>query len=537
MLFGTEDHRARQPPLSSGRLREVDVEREPLGVEGDRARGLLHRLPEHVQEFAPSVHACRRERDVARRHGHVVVTGQRQRRDVEAIQPVHGGVAGRVQGGRRPGDPTLRRDRSAHVLSDDRSQLPEIRAREVVLKVRRVPVSERGRAASTALDGRPADVEPRHGDLRVAEGGVDLRRVEPDVAHSRRSQGQRAVDVVVGECCRTRQQITDGRGDAPRSGQRRVELRVREGHRRIDVVEPSVVGGAQRAAVDVDRDVGIRQRAPEELGDRHVPVATERERRRAGSRAVHVEVPRHRSRVSRIPQPSDIQPLAESFQVDAVNPAISRKAQRLLPGVDRPHGSGADRRAEKRRTRERRVADDERIAELARDAVLERQEALHAWYRHGRRHAAQIDGAGRALESKRKRFVDADRGLCRRHVRTVRQRVRLRHEHRGGRDLPARPHVVGRVAHVHRVRTLKRVDAAREAASELEREVEGDVPGDVRRPVVAIEPAREVQALDVHGARAVPAGHRGVERQMPLRRSAGARQAQIGCELLDRTLD
>ena len=45
MLFGTEDHRARQPPLSSGRLREVDVEREPLGVEGDRARGLLHRLP------------------------------------------------------------------------------------------------------------------------------------------------------------------------------------------------------------------------------------------------------------------------------------------------------------------------------------------------------------------------------------------------------------------------------------------------------------------------------------------------------------
>ena len=154
MLFGTEDHRARQPPLSSGRLREVDVEREPLGVEGDRARGLLHRLPEHVQEFAPSVHAYRRERDVARRHGHVVVTGQRQRRDVEAIQPVHGGVAGRVQGGRRPGDPTLRRDRSAHVLSDDRSQLPEIRAREVVLKVRRVPVRERGRAASTALEAR-----------------------------------------------------------------------------------------------------------------------------------------------------------------------------------------------------------------------------------------------------------------------------------------------------------------------------------------------------------------------------------------------
>jgi len=55
------------------------------------------------------------------------------------------------------------------------------------------------------------------------------------------------------------------------------------------------------------------------------------------------------------------------------------------------------------------VADDETIAELARDVVLERQEALHAWHRDRDGHIAQIDPVGRALEPERKRFVDADR--------------------------------------------------------------------------------------------------------------------------------
>src|SRR5437762_9479418 len=46
-----------------------------------------------------------------------------------------------------------------------------------------------------------------------------------------------------------------------------------------------------------------------------------------------------------------------------------------------------------------------------------------------------------------------------------------------------RAQVVGREVHVHRVRAVERVDAARKMAAELEREVERHAAGDVRRPI------------------------------------------------------
>ena len=65
-------------------------------------------------------------------------------------------------------------------------------------------------------------------------------------------------------------------------------------------------------------------------------------------------------------------------------------------------------------------------------------------------------------------------------------------------------------------------------ASELQREVERHVPGDVRRAVGAIQPAREIQTVDVDGARTVPARDRRVECERALHGAAGAGELQIG---------
>ena len=65
---------------------------------------------------------------------------------------------------------------------------------------------------------------------------------------------------------RPRQQVADGGGDAPSSAQGRFETRIDKRYGGIDAIESSVVRRAQCAFVYRDRDVGVGQRALEEIG-------------------------------------------------------------------------------------------------------------------------------------------------------------------------------------------------------------------------------------------------------------------------------
>ena len=138
---------------------------------------------------------------------------------------------------------------------------------------------------------------------------------------------------------------------------------------------------------------------------------------------------------------------------------------------------------------------------------------------------------------KRKRFVDADGPGSECDVGTVRAGGRARDEHLARRDDTSRAHVVAGVVHVLGVRSVEMIRPAGKAPAELEREIERHVAGDVRRPILAIEPSREVQPIDVHRARAVPAGHRRVEHERAAHRSAGRLQGERGVQPRERTFE
>ena len=256
---------------------------------------------------------------------------------------------------------------------------------------------------------------------------------------------------------------------------------------------------------------------------------------RAGT--IDVETPGERARIPRLLQPVDVEPLSEAAEIDPVDRAVTGVAHGLLPRVDRADGAIAYGRAQEFRARERRAPRNERIGELARDVVIERQEALDVRHGNGRRQVPEIDSGRAPLKMKWKRPVDAERGVGGRHGRTVRRRAGLGDQHVGVGQPPARPHVVRRVVHVHRVRSLKPVHAPREVTPELKREIECHVSGDIRWPVIAIEPAGQVQSIDIDRARPVPAGHGRIQCQAPLDAAARPREIQVGHEPIDRTVE
>ena len=132
------------------------------------------------------------------------------------------------------------------------------------------------------------------------------------------SSASRAADVVVGERRRPRQQIADGRGDraACRSATRRGAGRRTGSTDRSRARRPSYEARSVPSAI-VDRDVGVRERAVEQLGARQASAAGQRQRRGARAGAVDAEVPGDGAGVARVLQPADVEPLAEAMQIDA----------------------------------------------------------------------------------------------------------------------------------------------------------------------------------------------------------------------------
>ena len=416
----------------------------------------------------------------------------------------------------------FRGDDTLQVAARRRAELREVRARDVVAEVGRSRLRERHRAAAASVERRTGHVDLRDRQHRVAQRQVHAAAVDLVAAHLGPAGNERPLDVVVGERRRFREELLGRHRDFSCAGQGGRESRIGERDRRIDPLEPAVVRRAQRTAIDRDRDVCVGKHSVEHVGARDAAAAGERQPRRARARAVHVKAPRHYSRVSRIAEPRDVEPGAEAPEIDPADVAFARVAERLLQRVDRSDGARADGGAEKLRRREGGAADDVRLAESSVDLVVERQAALDARDRKLRRHVPQIDCRRRALKAVRKRLVEADGAVVRRDGGAVRDRVGRSDQHGRGRNLPVRAQVVRRVVHVHRVPAVERVDAARKMASELEGEIERHVARDVRRPFGSVQPAREVQTIDVHCAGAVPAGHRCVEHEMTADAAAGA---------------
>ena len=78
--------------------------------------------------------------------------------------------------------------------------------------------------------------------------------------------------------------------------------------------EVAVIGRSQCPTADVNRDIGIRQRPPEQIGAREVTASRQRERRDLAARAIDVKVATDRAGKSLILEPMDGEPFAEPVQ-------------------------------------------------------------------------------------------------------------------------------------------------------------------------------------------------------------------------------
>src|SRR5260370_6142821 len=129
-----------------------------------------------------------------------------------------------------------------------------------------------------------------------------------------------------------------------------------------------------------------------------MPGRRHRERPAVCPGALDAEVSGDRSRVARIAHPSNVETFADAAQIEAIDVAVTGKAERRLRRVQRTDCPLADGGAEKLRWTERRASGDERAAEPAVDVVVEPQRALDAGHGNGRRHATQIDALRRAAK-------------------------------------------------------------------------------------------------------------------------------------------
>ena len=151
------------------------------------------------------------------------------------------------------------------------------------------------------------------------------------------------------------------------------------------------------------------------------------------------------SRRSGVAQPSDVEPFAETVESMPVT-SPSPESQRLLrvsmlPTVPAP--TVAPRNTE---GRERRIAGDERPAELSRHVVVERR----ARSRRAEPEPPSAPGGDRRRQlcpgSERETDRRCRYGLRRPHVGAVGAGSRLSNEHRRGGDLAAGANVVARVS-------------------------------------------------------------------------------------------
>ena len=109
----------------------------------------------------------------------------------------------------------------------------------------------------------------------------------------------------------------------PMPAQRGLEPWIGERHRRIDGRRAAVVRRAQRAVSDRDRDLGVGQRALEQVGAGEMAAAGQRQRRDAGAGAVDAEVAGQGSGIPRILEPADAEPFAEAPEIDPVDVAVA----------------------------------------------------------------------------------------------------------------------------------------------------------------------------------------------------------------------
>ena len=92
---------------------------------------------------------------------------------------------------------------------------------------------------------------------------------------------------------------------------------VLERDRGIHAVERAVVEPDERAAGDLNRDVGIGQPAAEQIGPRQTAASAQRHGRRVGAPAVDVKASGNRSGVARVAEPADVELAGKALQIDA----------------------------------------------------------------------------------------------------------------------------------------------------------------------------------------------------------------------------
>src|SRR5438093_1478194 len=139
-----------------------------------------------------------------------------------------------------------------------------------------------------------------------------------NAADDRRLKSNAAVDLVIGEGRGACEEIADGRADVCRAVDRRRESWIGERNRRLNPLEPAVERRAQRAAVDVDRDVGVRQGASEEIRAGEPAAASERQQGAIGPGTPHVEPARNRACIAPLLHPGDTERLAEPAVASAM---------------------------------------------------------------------------------------------------------------------------------------------------------------------------------------------------------------------------
>ena len=137
--------------------------------------------------------------------------GQRQGVEVERAQLRDRRVAGGVQRRPRTGEVSFRRERSGGGLAGQPLQLGKVRTRQVVIEIRGDVGGEGDRPAAGAVERRAVELELRDRQGRIAERRGDGGLVGQQIAHARRTERQRAVDLVVLQRCGSRQQVSNRR--------------------------------------------------------------------------------------------------------------------------------------------------------------------------------------------------------------------------------------------------------------------------------------------------------------------------------------
>src|SRR5437763_6754551 len=103
----------------------------------------------------------------------------------------------------------------------------------------------------------------------------------------------------------------------------------------------------------------------EQVGASHVTTRRERQRRPIGAGALHMKATGHRSRVTRVLEPADLESLPEAMQIDSRNLDVAAVPDRLACGVNGSRRAFGDGGAQKFGSRKPSPTGEERPGELA----------------------------------------------------------------------------------------------------------------------------------------------------------------------------